>query len=209
VKKIFAFVGLAVLACVAHAEGYMGASYLRSKHDIGCADNNICQTKTGGYRLLAGAKLPAAYVPDFGGVVSLDAVEVGLSKFGRVDADTLVSEIYYASASQKTRLVPARLTVSSDAIHAAWVARLAVFSGFDLNAKIGVAYVSTTGRKSLKGTSNGGSTENHLSPVLGLGAELGVWDGLKLAVGVETVRFKYEGESGNLKSVELGFRYSF
>jgi hypothetical protein len=204
---------LALVAVCSQAEGYVGGSFLLNKHVIGCAENNACSNKMGGYQLLAGARLSDRFsfkTDEF----ALDTVEIGLSKFGRIDASRSVVGYYYPTVAPRkglltARAVPATTSVSSNALYSALIARAKVIPDVELTGKLGLAYVSSTSHDTREGVSVGSQTENHFAPLFGLGAEYTVMEGLGVSVDLATTNFKINGESGRLRSLGIGVRYHY
>jgi hypothetical protein len=179
-----------------------------NRMDISCAQNNTCSKKTGGFQLVAGAKLPSAYALDLNPVM-IDTVEVGLSKFGRVEAQGLTPVRYYLRGRVALKNVPTKNSITANALHASLVARFGLADDLSMNAKVGRAYVSTTSQYSEDGVSNGGVTENHFAPLLGINAEYTLMDELKLTAGLEATRFKAAGQSGTVKALTFGALISY
>lgn len=209
-KKIQFALLMLFAPALASAQSYMGAVVAINKFSIGCAANNTCENKKGGFQLRAGSKLDSSSTLDFGGVF-IDTIEVGASKFGRKEASGFQTESYYSGgvSAPTQRVVPISNAVSANAVYAAFIAHAPLTDEFAVTGKAGLAYVATTSRSTYNSLSYGSVTENHFSPLLGLGVEYAVIDAVKIVGGVEVVKFKSNSQSGKLSALTVGAQFGF
>lgn len=208
-KKAIIFTSMLAAWGVSSAQSYVGADLALSKYGVSCAANNSCESKHLGYGLRAGAKLSPGHVLDLGGL-AVDVVEVGYSKFGRVDATGSKSELYYnGTTAPLTRIVSTANAISANAMYAAAVAHLNVVQDVDLAVKLGLAYVSTTSAYRSNGVTEGSKVESHFAPILGVACEYTLMSELRLVAGLDVTRFNADGRSGSLSALKLGVNYSY
>jgi hypothetical protein len=201
-----AIIGIVALAAFAvHAEGYIGLEYARSKISTDCVQSADCSQsqKKGAFNLKWGTQLPEAYSLKLDNL-SIDTIEFGAFKSGRVDSTGTEYGAYWKNRAQAP--TPARTNspwaVSSDlkaqGVYAAVVGRYALPADISLYGRLGLAYVSTTlnTMRQLQVSpytseqSIGSVTEQHLSPWVGLGVEYAVLPGFKLNAGLQMFKIK-------------------
>jgi len=195
---------------ISSAQSYVGASLTLNKYDIGCAANNTCKNKLDGYDFRVGSKLSPEHVVDIADVLKFDRVQVGLARFGRVQAAGSKSELYYNWAGgTSTRAISTSNSIAANALYVAALTRSNLATNFDLVGKLGLAYVTTTSSYRSSGITEGSRVENHFAPLLGLGLEYGLIEGVSLDAGFDVTRFRADGRSGTIKSVRIGANYTF
>jgi opacity protein-like surface antigen len=193
------------------AQTYVSAIAGLSNLGADCAVNNQCSNKLGGFSFRGGAMLASPFSLDFIGGGVVDAIEVGLTKFGRVEASGLKSERYYpgTGGNVRTRTVPTKNKIGANSLHLAAVARFKLIDELDLVSRLGVAYVSTTSDYFENNSSAGTISENRFAPLLGVGLEYEVLSGLRILGDLELNRFRVGGVSGRIVSLNVGAKYSF
>lgn len=215
-KKYFIALSLLV-ASAAHSQGYIGLDYASGRVGVSCASNNVCSQKKGGYNIRFGTKLAEAYslkIDDF----SVDTIEVGLSKIGRVDAIGNIRQTVNAPSVNPpgtpnivvtTATLPTQSSFSGNALYASLVARYLVVTDLAVYAKAGIALVSGTNSTKINNVSAGSVTENHWSPIVGIGAEYEVISGIKINSGFQALRVKSGVASGSVRQFTAGGQFSF
>lgn len=212
-KRLIAACYLAGVSSVALADGYFGAVLALSKIQSGCSAGYKCDQVAIGGRLYGGTKLKPSQVVDLGGLGSINAMEVGYIRPGngkssgnkviqRYNSDINVSAVEVVS-------VPATERVEATAIYAALVSNFPLDAQTSLNAKLGVAYVSSTLHSSVEGVSDGGQTATKFKPYLGLGAAYSIGDGLSLTGSFDFTQYDVVGRKGNITALGFGAQKSF
>ncbi len=195
---------------ISSAQSYVGASLTLNKYAIGCAANNTCKNKLDGYDFRVGSKFSPEHVVDIADVLKIDRVEVGVARFGRVQSAGSKSELYYNGVGgTSTRVVSTANSIAANALYIAALSRSNVATDFDLVGKLGLAYVTSTSSYRSRGISEGSRVENHFAPLLGLGLEYGLIEGVSLDAGFDITRFRTDGRSGAIKSVRIGANYTY
>lgn len=209
-KKMIALAALLANGSLAFAGGYIGASVGKSNLGVTCAANESCAQRGQAYDFRAGVNLASKWVLDFG-FGSIDAVEVGFRRTGRAQATGRISELFYpgSGGSTQTRVVPAEVEVSADAVYLTPVARFPIDDTFEVTGKLGLAYVATRIDYRVNGATNSGQTENNLAPLIGFGLNLKLDTNIKVVLDFDLSRIKIGSESGSVRSVLLGMNVGF
>ena len=148
----------------------------------------------------------------------VDTVEVGLTKVGtRVGRATKSINVYgpyvdsdgLAATGNHPEVVPVEQRLSANALTTALVAHYDIDSSFSLVGRLGLAYVSGTTSTRQNGVSMGSKTENHVTPLFGLGVEYKLVDSFTLSAGWQTFKVKSGSDSGRAKEFSLGGQYNF
>lgn len=220
-KKIIILIALGV-SSVARADGYLGLDLASTKIGATCPAGQVCTQKHGGVNLRWGGALPEGYslkVDSF----SVDTVEVGFLKTGRLNASGAVTEFVRVGGSVVPRSVPVSSELSAQALYSAVMGRYSFDKDLSAFVRLGLAYVSTTRSDSHNNQAIGSVTENHLSPLLGLGVEYEVLTGFKVNAGLQMFKVKthtvsdpalastlaQQSVSGTVRELTVGGRYDF
>lgn len=220
-KKIIVLMAL-VATSVARADGYLGLDYANARISVDCAPGQSCSQKRSGFNFRWGTALPEAYslkVDNF----SVDTVEAGWIKTGRLESTGVVPIYVRTGNTAVLTTAPVASELSARAVYAALIGRYAFDRDLSAYARLGLAYVSTTMSLQRSGLDIGGVSENHWSPLLGLGAEYAVMPGLKLQAGVQLFKIKTttvsdpgpvgtagtSSVSGTVRELTLGGQYEF
>jgi opacity protein-like surface antigen len=193
------------------AQTYISGTVGLSRLGADCAVNNSCSNRLGGYGIRGGSTLSSPLGLDFIGGGVVDAIEIGLTKFGRIDASGSLSERYYpgTGGSTRIRVVPTKNSISANSLHASAVARFNLMDQLDVVGRLGVAYVSATSDFYINNTSTQTISESRFAPLLGLGVEYEVSGGVRILSDLEINRFKVAGTSGRIVSINIGAKYGF
>lgn len=187
-KKIIFLVALAA-ASVAHADGYLALDYANAKFSVDCDAGNTCSQKRGGLALRWGGQLPEGYSLKLGDF-SLDTMEAGWIKSGRHTSSGENAEVILVGSTPRSRSVPFSNELSAQGIYGAVIGRYTIAPDWSAYGRLGLAYVSTTNAFTHNNLSAGSVTENHWSPLLGLGIEYAVIPGFKLNAGIQAFKVK-------------------
>lgn len=220
-KKIIILIALGV-SSVARADGYIGLDLANARMGVACPAGQVCTQKRGGVNLRWGGALPDGYSLKVDNL-SVDTVEVGFLKTGRLNASGTVTEFVRVGSTVQARSVPVSSELSAQALYAALIGRYAFDKDVSAFARVGLAYVSTTRSDRHNDLAIGSSTQNHLSPLLGLGAEYEVLTGFKINAGVQLFKVKTstvsdpalastlapQSVSGTVREWTVGGRYDF
>jgi OmpA-like transmembrane domain len=208
-KKAIVFAVMLSAWGFSSAQSYVGVDLTLSKYGVDCAANNSCDAKPVGYGFRAGSKLAPGYVLDLD-VLSIDGVEVGYSKFGKLQGSGSTSELYSnGSALPVRRTVSTSQAISATALYAALVAHANVAPDFDVVGKLGLAYVSSISSYRTDGVSEGLRGENHFAPFFGLALEYAVMNDWRLQAGVDVTRFDADERTGSISVLKFGVNYSY
>ena len=212
-KKIFFGLAAAGLSLSAVAAGYVGLDVTRGSVSDGCQAGEQCQQRRTGFDLKFGSKLPESLSFKMD-AFRVDTIEVGVTKVGSV-VDRRTKTVTYTNPDTTSSIltltadVPVETRLSADALLASVVAHYDLGADFSLVGKVGLAYVTGTLATKQNGVTMGPKTENHVSPLFGLGVEYKVVDNVKLNLGFHTFKVKTDGVNGRAKQVTLGGQYDF
>ncbi len=220
-KKIIFWIALAA-ASAAHADGYLALDYANAKFSVDCDAGNTCSQKRGGLALRWGAPLPESYSLKLGDF-SVDTMEAGWFKSGRRTSSGSALEYVLVGGTTRQTSVPFSNELSAQGIYGAVVGRYTIAPDWFAYGRLGLAYVNTTNSLTHNNLSAGSVTENHWSPLLGLGVEYAVIPNFKLNAGIQAYKVKTTTVSdpslastlesrtisGTVRELTLGGRYDF
>lgn len=224
-KKFIAALALSGLASAVSAQGYAGAVLALSKIGVPCEAGAVsCDTgRKASFKLYAGTKLKPQNRIDLG-IGAVDALEFSYMRFARrassgaefiPDNDVGFPSYtgYYADATRSDL---------ADALTLAAVANFPVIDQVVFSAKLGVAYVSATSRKSqgvayfdlaLPPTdpqrTTGGKTTSTFKPYIGLGLAYEVPNLGRIVGSYDRTQFDTDERKGAASLIGLGVEKSF
>jgi OmpA-like transmembrane domain len=211
-KKIATAFGLLVCLIEASAQSYVDVYFSPNNIGVECAKWSECNKKYAGYGVRVGAAINSEWL----GFLGRPGVEFGFQRFGKVTSSGTKSELYFggsATAPSVTtgpfKTVATSASVTADALTAALTLGGDVADGVSLVGKLGVSYASATVSYSSAGSGNGGFTENHFVPLVGIGVVYQVFDGVSLVGGLEVTKIKFDGQSSRVVSGLMGLRAQF
>ncbi|MDE2594256.1 MAG: outer membrane beta-barrel protein [Burkholderiales bacterium] len=181
-KKIMLAVVAALSVGGACAEPYLGAGLTMSTVNVNCAGKLTC-THDG-----AGAKIYGGYM--------------GKSGIGG-------ELVYLQLGTAKTTTATTNTDYEASGVAAALVMRGTVSRSFFVNAKLGLARVTTTAKARTAAAIQPDYSESTTKPYLSLGAEYGFVENVKLTAFVDSTKGKIYGDSAAIHSFGLGVEFLF
>lgn len=164
------------------AETYIGAGLTMSNVNINCGGTLTCTTDG------AGGKVYAGYVGKSGIGGEVSYLQLGTAK----STTASVSTDYEASG-----------------VAAALVLRGTISRSFFVNAKLGVARVTMTGKARTSSAIAPDYSETATEPYLSVGAEYGFVENVKLTAFLDSTKGKIDGNTGAIRSFGLGVEFLF
>lgn len=181
-KKIVLAVVAALSAAGAGAEPYLGAGLTMSTVNVNCAGKLTC-THDG-----AGGKIYGGYVGKSGIGGELSYLQLGTAK----TTTSTVNTEYEASG-----------------VAAALVMRGTISRSFFVNAKLGLARVTTTAKARTATLISPDYSESTTKPYYSFGAEYGFVENVKLTAFVDSTKGKIYGDTAAVHSFGLGVEFLF
>lgn len=213
-KKLILMGGLLAFSAVAaQAEGYIGSSLGRGKMSLDCEQGASCKESANVFKLYAGTKLSESAQLDLG-VARLDGFEVAYVRtindaqsLRSVKQQGLVEGEYLPDNGIVD--VPMRQRFSVDAIVMAPVLHAHLTSDLQIFIKPGLGVVTATINTDVNGTSTRSDSSIRVKPYVALGLDYAVTKGVKIVGSAEWLGYAVQGESGTLRSVNLGAQVDF
>ncbi|MGE5451055.1 MAG: outer membrane beta-barrel protein [Acidobacteriota bacterium] len=181
-KKIILAAVAALSAGAACAEPYIGAGLTTNTYSINCGGTTSCTTHG------AGGKVYAGYVSKSGIGGELSYLLLGTAKS---TTPTVVTD-YEATG-----------------VAAAVVFRGTISRSFFVNAKLGMARVTTTAMGRSTTALLPDYTETTTKPYLSLGMEYGFVENVKLTAFIDNTKGKIDGNTGGIRAFGLGVEFLF
>lgn len=181
-KKVILAVVAALSVGGAGAETYIGAGLTMSNVGVSCAGMLTC-THDG-----AGGKIYGGYVGKSGIGGELSYLQLGTAKTSTATVNT----DYEASG-----------------VAAALVMRGTISRSLFVNAKLGLARVTTTAKARSSSIISPDYSESTTKPYLSFGAEYGFVENVKLTAFVDSTKGKIYGNTASIRSFGLGVEFLF
>jgi hypothetical protein len=208
-KFVLAFGTLALAwPMAARAQAHVSMSLLSSRVKSPCDSGQSCSPTGRGVSLSVDAPLPSAYAFDLGGL-RLDTVEIAYTSYGHGSVGGSVRKpVFVNRPTPATRLVRTEAKVSPSAIALNLLAHAPLIDDVSAHVRLGLAAVSTSVDRSEDGVSLGSVTENHLRPVIGLGASWAATSDWALTLDWDATRQASDGLAGPVYAWRLGVRWA-
>lgn len=208
-KRIVVAAMMAGLCSAASAQGYAGAVASLSRLDFGCTNGSACDEKGMGFKLYAGTKLSPARTLNFG-IGAVDAIEMSYLKFGKGKTKGSTEIDFFEDGSIFPFPVDTTETALADALTVAAVAHVPIIADqFLVAGRLGVAYVSSTLRRTLDNKSAGGKTSSSFQPYAGLGLEFVIPNVVKIVGSADWTKYEVDGRRGTARLIGLGAEKEF
>lgn len=184
-KKFMVAAAATVIAASASAEGYVGGAFGVSKLDFDCAETLSCDTSDTVWKLYGGYKINPGV-----------AVEAGYVNFG----ETKYSYAFAGDAVQG-KLSASAFTVGV-AVHGDMTPK------FSAVGRIGLAMVKAELTESL-GSLSVSESDTNARVYLGVGVAYAVTPEVKVTADLDFTDVKLDGETGNVRALNVGLMYKF
>jgi OOP family OmpA-OmpF porin len=166
-------------------QAYVGGAVGQAHANADCSGTTECSVNSTGFKLFGGYK----FTPNLAG-------EVTYFDFGRIKAGVPTS---IGTVDVKIKGTGLGLGVAYSADFAPQ------WSG---TGRLGVAF-NHTAVDAASGGVTASDSENSTNPYVGVGVSYEIQKGLKLDAGLDFSRFKYSGESANVRLLSVGVNYAF
>lgn len=202
---------LAGLYATASAQGYAGALVGMSEFGYGCKGLTPCETDGKAGKIYGGMRFKNGLVD--AGRFKVDTIEVGFMRFQGVKAFTGNREenlgIDMSTGEFIIVTLPQHAISSANAITVAGVGRFEITKWLSASAKLGVAHVNSTVKRTSNGASIGSKTTSQYNYYGGVGIEVSVLNNLRLVGNYDHTKFNSDGFTGDLKLYGVGAEFSF
>ncbi len=208
-KFVLAFGTLALAwPMAARAQSHVALSLLSSRVNTTCAAAQSCSPAGHGASLSLDAPLPSILTFDLGGL-RLDTVEIAYTEYGHGSVSASgPKSVFVGRPTPVTRVVRSEARITPSALALNLLAHAPVIDDVDAHVRLGLAVVSASVDHREDGAGVGSVTENHVRPVLGLGASWAATPDWALTLDWDVTRYASDGFKGPVYAWRLGVRWA-